>query len=89
MTDGVEIRKKQMKQFCVTFPDGFYSPIKKKVKQMKSEETCAIVNLEVYSTGAIYTRIVCLMSALSIKIKDVLRYELPHVPKSLFEENED
>ena len=89
MTDGVEIRKKQMKQLCVTFPDGFYSPIKKKVKQMKAEETCAIVNIEDYSTGTIYTRIICLMSTSSIKIKDLLRYELPHVPKTLFEETED
>ena len=89
VTDGVEIGKKQMKEFYATFPDVFYSPIKKKVKLMKAEKTCAIGDIEIYSTEAIYTRIICLMSTSSIKIEDLLKYELSPVPTSLFDENGD
>ena len=89
MTDGVEIGKEQMKEFYATFPDGFYSPIKKKVKLMKAEKTCAIGDIEIYSTEAIYTHIICLMSTSSIKIEDLLKYELSPVPTSPFDENGD
>lgn len=37
--DGVELGKEQMKEFYATFPDGFYSPIKKKVELIKAEKT--------------------------------------------------
>ena len=45
--------------------------------------------MEVYSTEAIYTRIICLMSTSSIKIEDVLEYEMSPVSTSLFDENGD
>ena len=86
--DGVEWGKEQMKEFYATFPDGFYSPIKKKVELMKAEKTCAIGDIEIYSTEATYTRIICLMSTSSIKIEDVRKYELS-LPTSLFDENGD
>ena len=69
VTDGVEIGKEQMKEFYATSPDGFYSSIKKKVKLIKAENTCAIGDMEVYSTEVIYTRIICLMGTSSKKTK--------------------
>ena len=45
--------------------------------------------MEVYSTEAIYTHIICLMSTSSIKIEDVLEYEVSPVSTSLFDENGD
>ena len=74
--DGVELGKEQMKEFYAKFPDGFYSLIKKKVELIKAEKTCAIGDIEIYSTEATYTRIICLMSTSSIKIEDVRKYEL-------------
>ena len=76
-----------MKEFYAIFPGGFYSTIKKKVKLMKREKTCATGGIEVYSTEAIYTSIICLMSTSSIKIEDVLKYELPPVSRWLFDGN--
>ena len=38
---------------------------------MKAEKTCAISGIEVYSTEAIYTRKIYLMSASSIKTEDM------------------
>ena len=51
------------------------SPIKKKVKLVKIEQTCAIGDVEVYSTEAICTRIIRLKSTSSIKIEDVRKYK--------------
>ena len=56
---------------------------------MKAEKTCAVGDIEIYSTEAIYTRIICLMSTSSIKIEDLLKCELSPVPTSLFDENGD
>ena len=63
--------------------------LKKKVKLMKAEKTCAIGDIKIYSTEAIYTLIICPISTSSTKIEDVLKYELPLVPTSLFDENGD
>ena len=87
MTDGVEVGKEQMKESYATLPDGFYSPTKKKVKLMKAEKTCAIDDIEIHNTEAIYTRIICLISTSGIKIENVLKYKLSPVPTSLFDEN--
>ena len=84
VTDRVDIEKEKMKEVYETFPDGFYSQIKK-----KAEKTCSIGDIEIYSTEAIYTCITCLVSASSIKIKDVLKYKLSPVPTSFFDENGD
>ena len=46
---------------------------------MKTEKTCAIADIEVYSTESIYTRIICLMITSSIKIEDVLKYKMSPV----------
>ena len=89
VTDWVEIEKEQMKEFHAKIPDGFNSPIKKKVKLIKAEKTCTIGDIVIYSTEAIYTRIICFMSTSSIEIEHVLKYELPPVPTSLFDENGD
>ena len=52
----------------VSFPDGFYSPIKKKVRLMKADKTCPVIgDIEIYSTEAIYTCTICLMSTSNIK----------------------
>ena len=63
--------------------------LKKKVKLMKAEKTCAIGDIKIYSAEAIYTLIICPISTSSTKIEDVLKYELPLVPTSLFDENGD
>ena len=78
-----------MKEFHAKIPDGFNSPIKNKVKLIKAEKTCTIGDIVIYSTEAIYTRIICFMSTSSIEIEHVLKYELPPVPTSLFDENGD
>ena len=86
---SVKVGSEQMKKFYATFPDGFYSPIQKKVQLMKPEKKCTIGDVEVYSTEAIYARIICLMSTSSITLEDVLKYELAPVPTALFDENGD
>ena len=58
-----------MKKFYATFPDGFCSPIKQKVKLMKAENTCAVGDMVVYSTEVIYTCKICLMSISSKRIE--------------------
>ena len=58
VTDGVETGKEQMKEFYATFPDGFYSPVKKKVKLIKAG---------VFRTEVIYTCMICLMGTSSKK----------------------
>ena len=55
VTDGVEIGKEETKKKYAIFPDGLYSPIKIKVKLMKTEQTCVIGEIEIYSPVAIYT----------------------------------
>ena len=55
VTDGVEIGKEETKKNYAIFPDGLYSPIKIKVKLMKTEQTCVIGEIEIYSPVAIYT----------------------------------
>ena len=42
---------------------------------MKTEKTCAVGDVEIYSTEAICTRIIRLMSTSSIKIEDVRKYK--------------
>ena len=89
MTDGFEVRKEQVKKFYATFSDGFYSPIKKKIKLKKAEKTCAIVDNEICTTKANYTRIICLMCTSCMKMEDVPKYKLSSVPTSLFNKNGD
>ena len=54
---------------------------------MKEEKTCAISDIDIYSTGAIYTCIIFLMSTSFINIENLLRYDLSPVQTSLFYEN--
>ena len=54
---------------------------------MKAEKTCSVIDIEVYNTEAICNCINCLMSISNIIIEDALKYELPLVRTSLFDEN--
>ena len=74
VNEAVKVGSEQMKKLYATFPDGFYSPIQKKVQLMKPEKKCTIGDDEVYSTEAIYARIICLMSTSSITLEDALKY---------------
>lgn len=52
-------------------------------KSAKAEE------VEIFNTGVIYSRIVCLLRLERIELEEVLKYELSPVPLSLFDSNGD
>ena len=43
----------------------------------------------VYNTEVIYSRVMCLLNAKKIDLKDLFKDELPPVPLSLFDEDGD
>ena len=76
-----------MEKFISSWPEGFRGTISKKVITMATSKRGAQVNgVTVYNTETIFSRVMCFISAGTLKIEDVFGYELSPIPTSLFEE---
>ena len=89
--NAYEIGMKQMEEFIGSLPKGFHSTITQNVVAMKSDkQSFKIGVLPVYSTVALYARIMCLMSVGRIQdMSDVLKSELAPIPTAMFTETGD
>ena len=88
--EHVSLRSKQMKEFEDALPERFHNTIQKTVvtiKEMKKKMKTG--DVVVYNTEVIYSRVMCLLNAKKIDLKDLLKDELPPVPLSLFDEDGD
>ena len=81
---SVEIGQKQLQEFHSSLPDGFRSKIKKEVVTMKV--TGEAKKKKLYNSEIIFSRVMYLLSADQIEIKDLFTYELAPVPTALFKE---
>jgi len=69
-------------------PKSFNKTLSKNVITLASiKNNIKVDGKPVYDTELIYTRVMCLQQYRDIDIKDMLSYELPHVPTSLFDES--
>ena len=88
--NAVEIGKQMEEEFSTNLPEGFYSTIHRKVKTLPSDKKSVKVgDVEIFSTEAIYARVMCLLSIGSINLEEVLKHELSPVPSSIFSETGD
>ena len=86
--NALNIGKKQMVIFETSWPDGFYSPIKKEIKTMiNGKRKITVGPIEIYNTEMIYARVMCLLSSNRITLEEVLKYELSPIPLSLFKDD--
>ena len=75
--NAVEIGKQMKEEFSTNLPEGFYSTIHRKVKTLPSDKKSVKVgDVEIFSTEAIYARVMCLLSIGSINLEEVLKHEL-------------
>ena len=77
-----------MTSFRSSLPDSLRSTIKKEVVIMKTSGKAAETKkaAEVYNTEIIFSRVMYLLSADQIQIKDLFTYELSPVPTALFKD---
>ena len=88
--NAVEIGKQMEEEFSTNLPEGFYSTIHRKVKTLPSDKKSVKVgDVEIFSTEAIYARVMCLLSIGSINLEEVLKHELSPVPSAIFLETGD
>ena len=74
-------------EFQQSRPGGFRSTLKKSVITMKeSKKNRKKKVTEVYNTEIIFSRVIYLLSAGQIEIKDLFSYELSPVPTALFKD---
>ena len=79
-----------MKEFEAVLLERFHNIIQKTVvvlKEMKKKVKTG--DVVVYNTEVIYSRVMYLLNAKQIDLKDLFKYELSPVPLSLFDENGD
>ena len=75
------------KSSCKACPTGFYQTFKRKVITMKEgKQQRGTDPMEQRNSGLIFARVTALMSTRAINLNDVLKYELPAVPTSIFDE---
>ena len=82
---SVEIGRKQLNEFQQSLSEGFCSTLKKSVitmKELKKNRKKKVT--EVYNTEIIFSRVIYILSAGQIEIKDVFSYEFSPVPTDLF-----
>ena len=85
--DAVQIREAQLHEFESACPTGFYQTIKRKVITMKEgKKQRGLDPMEQCDSGLTFARVTALMSTRAINLNDVLKYELPAVPTSIFDE---
>ena len=82
---SVEIGISGLKKFLTSLPEGFHKTISKEVKTMAEVKKGAKINeTMVYNTDIIFSRVMCLISADEIDIKQVWAFELSPIVPSLF-----
>ena len=79
-----------MNEFEAALPECFHNTIQKTVVIMKEmKKKVKMVDVVVYNTEVIYSRVMCLLNVKQIDLKDLFKYELSPVQLSLFDENGD
>ena len=78
---SVQLGSKQMKEFDAALPESFQNTIQKTVVTMKEiKKKVKTEDVVVYNTEVIYSRVVCLLNAKQVDLKDLFKYELSPVP---------
>ena len=86
---SVQLGSKQMKEFEAVLPQHFHTTIQKTLVTMKEMEKKVKTGNVVYNIEVVYSRVMCLLNAKQIDLKDLFKYELSPVPLTLFDENGD
>ena len=89
--NAITIGNTQVQEFLSKLPDGFYDKLSKKVQSMAVvRKSVTIGEIDIIDTALIYSRVIALqLSDSSIKMDNVLRYELAPIPTSMFHESGD
>ena len=78
-----------MKEFEAVLPQRFHTTIQKTLVTMKEMEKKVKTGNVVYNIEVVYSRVMCLLNAKQIDLKDLFKYKLSPVPLSLYDKNGD
>ena len=85
--NALHIGEQQSKDFADSLPEGFHSPIGKRITTMEvMKKALTVKGKPIYDMDALFARLLVVGQQRGIELKDVFDHELSPVPPSLIDE---